>query len=284
MTEHETDVSVGGIQADLAEPTQPDEIHDCADVVLALGADVAKGKRRMIGALIFEREQLAREEELKSHVRFMTGKDDRIACLEQRIAFLAESIERYREVRLERDALRAEVNDYAVQRNENEVLKTENERLSALCDVEHANGLARERDQARGMNAEVVMAHARAVNDADQIIKDLRAELAEEASSRDRMSSLLHQTANALKGVPDDPLRMHGWVDLPEVAQKLKAEVSKLKDDLAIARKDAREMARAIGYALNTYRNGSHSGMADRMAAHMDGLDCVKDYVDGGEP
>jgi hypothetical protein len=87
----------------------------------------------------------------------------------------------------------------------------------------------------------------------------------------------LHQTANALKGVPVDPLRMNGWSDLPEVA-------GKLRDDLAAARKDAREMAKAIGKALDESGIGTWANAVERMVAQLMDLDVdLTKYDDGGE-
>lgn len=47
---------------------------------------------------------------------------------------------------------------------------------------------------------------------------DLEIDLDEEARLRKRLSELLEQTANALKGEPG-PLILHDWADLPEVAK-----------------------------------------------------------------
>jgi hypothetical protein len=191
--------------------------------------------------------------------------------------------------------LRADVNDYAVQRNVNVELRSEVGRLHSL--LERANALLPPDDP---VNVEIekefegcteTIEKLRATNEAlrremelglaqaGHTNEELRSELDEEASSRDRMSSLLHQTANALKGVPNDPLRMHWWSDLPDFAEKLKAENAELKRaldegetfegllmqcqtlriELATARRDAREMARAIGRALDESQNGSFS-------------------------
>lgn len=48
-------------------------------------------------------------------------------------------------------------------------------------------------------------------------------EPAESVSLRERMASLLTQTADALKGDPG-PLTLHDWSDLPEVAREVRAE------------------------------------------------------------
>lgn len=53
----------------------------------------------------------------------------------------------------------------------------------------------------------------------------LRAELAEEAALRERLSYLLTHTAGALKGRPK-PLYSHGWSDLPKVAAALRREAT----------------------------------------------------------
>ena len=57
---------------------------------------------------------------------------------------------------------------------------------------------------------------------ADEAV-ELEAENDEESRLRKRLSDLLEQTANALKGEPD-LLHLHDWSDLPEVAKQLKAE------------------------------------------------------------
>ena len=59
-------------------------------------------------------------------------------------------------------------------------------------------------------------------------IKELEADLAEEAHIRDRMAHLLAETAVALKG-PEKALHRHGWQDLPEAAIKLRAELAHAK-------------------------------------------------------
>lgn len=53
--------------------------------------------------------------------------------------------------------------------------------------------------------------------DEETEVARLRRELAEADALRERMTTLLTEVANALKGAPD-PLTMHDWSDLPEVA------------------------------------------------------------------
>ena len=81
----------------------------------------------------------------------------------------------------------------------------------------------------------------RALAEADRTITDLREAfdkeeaaavesdraLAEETALRERLSSLLRRTADALKG-PPEPLHLHDWSDLPEVAASLRAQLSEL--------------------------------------------------------
>jgi len=60
---------------------------------------------------------------------------------------------------------------------------------------------------------------------------------------RERMSSILTATANALKGDPDE-LSSHGWHDLAEVAQALvkqRDDYQRAADDLAMAHKIERD-------------------------------------------
>jgi hypothetical protein len=232
--------------------------------------------------------------------------------------------ERVRAAEDECNKLRAEVNDYAVQRNVNVELRSEVGRLHLL--LQRANALLPPDDPVNqeierefetctktidGLRAELaqweikwghtldresetmarlaqaeqerdeIRQHYSLARAAEELFKTERdmvhAELAEEESSRDRMSSLLHQTANALKGVPVDPLRMNGWSDLPEVA-------GKLRDDLAAARKDAREMAKAIGKALDESGIGTWANAVERMVAQLMDLDVdLTKYDDGGE-
>ena len=62
-------------------------------------------------------------------------------------------------------------------------------------------------------------------------IKELEADVDEEAHIRDRMAKLLAETAVALKG-PEKALHRHGWQDLPEVAAKQSAALKLAKDAL----------------------------------------------------
>lgn len=52
----------------------------------------------------------------------------------------------------------------------------------------------------------------------------LRASLAEETATRERLAALLERTATALKGEPAEGY-LHDWSDLPEVATALRASV-----------------------------------------------------------
>ena len=62
-------------------------------------------------------------------------------------------------------------------------------------------------------------------------IKELEADVDEEAHIRDRMAKLLAETAVALKG-PEKALHRHGWQDLPDVAAKQSAALKLAKDAL----------------------------------------------------
>ena len=61
-------------------------------------------------------------------------------------------------------------------------------------------------------------------------IAQLEAENDEESKLRKRLADLLEQTANALKG-ESEPLHLHDWSDLPEVARKLVAENKRLQEE-----------------------------------------------------
>ncbi len=45
---------------------------------------------------------------------------------------------------------------------------------------------------------------------------------ADEESTVEKLSAILHEVAVALKG-PNEPLSLHSWHDLAEIARKLKA-------------------------------------------------------------
>lgn len=57
--------------------------------------------------------------------------------------------------------------------------------------------------------------------------EELRAELDETDELNKRLSTILHATANALKGQPE-PLHVHSWHDLAEVAQRQRERIAKL--------------------------------------------------------
>ena len=59
-------------------------------------------------------------------------------------------------------------------------------------------------------------------------VKDLETEIAEESQLRDRLVSLLNGVAIALKW-ETPPLTLHGWHDLPELAEKIKKRVDSLE-------------------------------------------------------
>ena len=62
-------------------------------------------------------------------------------------------------------------------------------------------------------------------------IKELEADVDEEAHIRDRMAKLLAETAVALKG-PEKALHRHGWQDLPDVAAKQSAALKLAREAL----------------------------------------------------
>ena len=55
----------------------------------------------------------------------------------------------------------------------------------------------------------------------DEIVR-LRAEASEDEQVRERMTDILHRTANALHGGPLTN-GLHSWSDLPELAERLRA-------------------------------------------------------------
>ena len=59
-------------------------------------------------------------------------------------------------------------------------------------------------------------------------VRRLRAEVDEADARAGRFAELLRATADALKG-PPQPLALHSWHDLPEVAAALRAEVERLR-------------------------------------------------------
>ena len=58
----------------------------------------------------------------------------------------------------------------------------------------------------------------------NKIIVTLEQQLAENEALRAKLTDILMRTANALEGNP--PSYIHGWADLPEVAEQLKRELA----------------------------------------------------------
>ena len=69
------------------------------------------------------------------------------------------------------------------------------------------------------------------LSDAEAIIAQKDAEIAESDHIRDRCAHLLAETAVALKG-PEKALHRHGWQDLPEVAAKQSAALKLAREAL----------------------------------------------------
>lgn len=59
-------------------------------------------------------------------------------------------------------------------------------------------------------------------------VRSLETEITQESQLRDRLISLLDGVAIVLKGEPP-PLTLHGWHDLPELAEKIKKRVDSLE-------------------------------------------------------
>jgi len=81
-----------------------------------------------------------------------------------------------------------------------------------------------------------------AINEQYEEIEQLKINLDEERRLREKLASLLEQTANALKGQPK-PLYWHDWSDLPKVAIQL-------KEDLDLHKKIRSAQADMIGRLL----------------------------------
>lgn len=82
-------------------------------------------------------------------------------------------------------------------------------------------------------------------------VRRLRAEVDEADARAGRFAELLRATADALKG-PPQPLALHSWHDLPEVAAALRAEVERLRAEVdalkaPIARRVAPSVAVDVG-------------------------------------
>jgi hypothetical protein len=72
--------------------------------------------------------------------------------------------------------------------------------------------------------ARVIKAAIReALSSQEEELRQLKEDAAEARQLRDRLSDILTQTANVLKGDPG-PLVLHGWSDLPDVARSLREE------------------------------------------------------------
>jgi hypothetical protein len=96
-----------------------------------------------------------------------------------------------------------------------------------------------------------------------------------------RMAARIEELSEALREKEAEIERLKATT-----AERLMAHAQTANDaDQVIKdlRRDAREMARAIGNALDVYRNGSYDGIAYRIVQQLEGLDCLTDYVDGGE-
>jgi len=99
-----------------------------------------------------------------------------------------------------------------------EVRRLRAQRIADLA--EHVGASARWGDRKVELLARVVELEAAE--------KALRAEVDEADARAGRFAELLRATADALKG-PPQPLALHSWHDLPEVAAALRAEVERLR-------------------------------------------------------
>lgn len=122
-----------------------------------------------------------------------------------------------------------------------EVRRLRAQRIADLA--EHVGASARWGDRKVELLARVVELEAAE--------KALRAEVDEADARAGRFAELLRATADALKG-PPQPLALHSWHDLPEVAAALRAEVERLRAEVdalkaPIARRVAPSVAVDVG-------------------------------------
>lgn len=294
--EQETDI--GGSQADLAGHTQSeqDEVEIRAQQITYETAAGMYSPAKALGKILV----LVRDA--------VDAKDERIANLEQRIGQLAAAVEASRDVRLERDRLRAA---NVALGHEKELALTDayrtNEALRAELaqwEIKWGHTLDRESEtMVRLAQAEQerdeIRQHYSLARAAEELFKTERDM---ERSEVGRLHSLLER-ANALLP-PDDPVNQEIEREFETCAKTinactktiegLRAEVNdyavqrnvneRLRADLAAARRDAREMAKAIGKALDESRNGTWANAVERMVEQLSGLDAdLTEYVDGGE-
>ena len=73
----------------------------------------------------------------------------------------------------------------------------------------------------------ILRAHADALEENAR----LRAEANDDDALRERMADILTRTAAALKGEPE-PLTLHDWSGLPEIAERAVSELAKLRQKL----------------------------------------------------
>ena len=109
---------------------------------------------------------------------------------------------------------------------------------SPMCWVSDAEAIIAQKDaeiieqcRINGMGAEREAALLGKMERQAERIKELEADVDEEAHIRDRMAKLLAETAVALKG-PEKALHRHGWQDLPEVAAKQSAALKLAREAL----------------------------------------------------
>lgn len=126
-----------------------------------------------------------------------------------------------------------------------EVRRLRAQRIADLA--EHVGASARWGDRKVGLLARVVELEAAE--------KALRAEVDEADARAGRFAELLRATADALKG-PPQPLALHSWHDLPEVAAALRAEVE-------------RERAMRLGYESAISFETACVGCAKQLDGHL---------------
>jgi len=108
-------------------------------------------------------------------------------------------------------------------------------------------------------------------------IHALEADVAELESLREKMSSLLTRTANALKGEPDE-LKWHDWSDLPTVAARLTAE----RDEALQHIEKAREAIANAQQWADKWRDHAFAAKAERDEARAERDELLRDRMEPG--
>ena len=278
----ETDVVIGGSQADLAGKAQePDDAkainrlfgHDAACVRVHKGHPPMTGtcpcgalfRRRKVREMLSAREQRVREElrrpQCPSEEIEEIGKNIRALVRDAVAAERERSRLAYEKLNHGWTAEQAAQINSEEQEQCEEDLRAEIGRLHSL--LERANALLPPDDP---VNQEI----EREFETCTETIDNLCAEVQRANTIIDSLQAQAREAMDVL--APSMPAA--GLVDACRQAGRANEAL----------RKDAREMARAIGKALAESRNGTSPTMAGRMVEQLSGLDAdLTEYVDGGE-